>query len=375
MTRYLYIHIPFCLRKCLYCDFYSVPFQAGAVGEYISSLHQELRLNKESARDLRTLYMGGGTPTLLSVEEIAGVMDEARKVFSLDHDAEITIEANPGTLTEAKLKGLRMAGINRISIGVQSLVDPELAVLGRIHKAEHASAAVGDARRAGFGNISVDLIYGVPGQTMKTWEYSLLKAIEGGPEHLSAYELTPERNTPLYGLLERGDIAMPDEELITDMYYLAVDILEERGYEQYEISNYAKPGFACIHNLNYWNRGEYLGIGAGAHSFIRGRRMGNAGDISRYCEALGRNLSPVVEDVEISGDAILEEIIFLGLRKTGGVEISRLPDGERLMKNKAVEELVSHGLVETSGTFLRLTRKGLVLSNEIFLRLFQVYGC
>ncbi|MBI3592984.1 MAG: radical SAM family heme chaperone HemW [Nitrospirae bacterium] len=371
MVNYLYIHIPFCIKKCIYCDFYSIPFKSQVAEDYVNALCKEIELRKHAARDIGTVFIGGGTPTVISGNEISKILNKVKETFSVRHDAEVTIEANPGTITEGKLAGLREAGVNRISIGIQSLDDHELTVLGRSHTSDDVLYAVTAARKAGFNNISVDLIYGIPGQNMETWVNTLLKAIELLPEHVSTYELTPEKNTPLSDDIKKGRLALPDEEIITEMYYKGIDILQAHGYAHYEISNFARPGYQCIHNLNYWNRGEYLGIGAGAHSFLNGRRTANVRDVFRYVESVNSGMIAVAEDIEITAKEALKELIFLGLRKTEGIDMSRMPDIAKMLKSKAVDELIRHGLLETRDNCLCLTRKGLVLSNEIILRIFE----
>ncbi len=284
MVHYLYIHIPFCIAKCDYCDFYSIPVgRSGADGSwnYVQSLLKEMDLRRDIAGDLRTVYIGGGTPTLLSAEQVAAILSGVREIYSIVSGAEITIEANPGTVSERQFAALRETGINRVSIGLQSLSGPELCTLGRSHTVEDSFAAVSAARKAGFDNISLDLIYGIPGQYMDIWQDTMSMALELFPEHVSAYELTPEENTLLHAKLARGVYALPDESLVIEMYYAALEKMKAHGYLHYEISNFAKPGYESVHNLNYWDRGEYLGVGAGAHSFFKGNRTGNMPALAR----------------------------------------------------------------------------------------------
>jgi oxygen-independent coproporphyrinogen-3 oxidase len=379
-VNYLYIHIPFCIKKCIYCDFYSIPFKSQIAGDYIKALCREIELRKDVGGDLTTIYIGGGTPTILSEKEITGLLQAMRDNYAIDPDAEITIEANPRTISEDKAKKLLDSGINRISIGIQSLIDKELIILGRSHNAEDAIKAVKDVRSAGFKNISIDLIYGIPFLSsqesgvrsqelqIKNWEYSLQKALELSPEHISTYELTPEKNTPLYEDIKMGRIIMPDEGVISEMYYTGIDILKEHGYVHYEISNLAKPGYECRHNLNYWNRGKYLGIGTGAHSFFNRKRIANVRDIKHYIEGINDDKIPVAEEHYITNDEASREFIFLGMRKTDGIDMKLLPDKKRVLMKKAVEDLAFHGLVEVKDNYLRLTRKGLLLSNEVIVQ-------
>jgi oxygen-independent coproporphyrinogen-3 oxidase len=332
-----------------------------------------MEMRRDAAKDLSTIYMGGGTPGILSADGIAKVLDTAKDVFSIRPAAEITVETNPGTVSVHKMEMLRGGGVNRISLGVQSLHDHELSALGRCHTSNDALIAVHDAREAGFDNISTDLMYGIPGQTAQSWDNTLFRALEMDPEHISAYELTPEKSTPLYKGIEQGSITLPDEEVVTGMYYRCIDILKEHGYVHYEISNFAKPGYECIHNLNYWNRGEYLGVGTGAHSFLNARRSGNIMDVTKYIESIVKEEIPVSENLDVNGVEAIKEFIFLGMRKIEGLDIRRVPEGEKILKSKAVEELSFHGLAEIDGNFLRLTEKGLVLSNEVFIKIFQMF--
>jgi|SRR5208283_679157 len=372
MVNYLYIHIPFCIAKCYYCDFYSIPVArsgAGEIKKYAEALLDEMSLRRDIAGDLLTVYMGGGTPTLFSAAEVAAILSGAREIFSIVPGAEISIEANPGTITDRQLAALREAGINRISIGIQSLSGSELCTLGRSHNVEDALSAVKSARQAGFDNISLDLIYGIPGQNMDVWLDTMSRALELSPEHISAYELTPEENTILHTRLTDGYYELPDEELVIEMYYAAVSTMKSDGYLHYEISNFAKPGYECIHNLNYWNRGEYVGIGAGAHSFFNSRRTGNKRDVSYYLEAVKSASLPLDEEINVTEQDVFIEMIFLGLRKTEGINLGLMAESGRLINNRAADELMRRGLIEIEDNHLRLTSKGLVLSSEVMVQL------
>ena len=372
MVHYLYIHIPFCIAKCDYCDFYSIPVgRSGAdwSWKYVYALLKEMDLRRNIAGNLRTVYIGGGTPTLLSSEQIAAILSGVKEIFSIVSGAEITIEANPGTVSERQFDALREAGTNRVSIGVQSLSGRELCTLGRSHTAEDSFAAVSAARKAGFDNISLDLIYGIPGQHMDIWENTMRRALELFPEHVSAYELTPEESTPLHANLTRGVYALPDESLVIEMYYAALEKMKAHGYLHYEISNFAKPGHESVHNLNYWDRGEYLGVGAGAHSYFKGKRTSNIPDLYRYMESINNSVMPVDEDTTVTEQDQFNEMIFLGLRKTEGLDMRLMPDKERLLKNEAVVALQRHGLIEIEDCYLRLTVKGLVMSTEVMVQI------
>ena len=325
MPESLYIHIPFCIKKCLYCDFLSVTYNEALARAYTDALCKELVLKKDVAGELKTIYIGGGTPTILPDECFRQLFTCLQNNYSLSPSPKITVEANPGTVDESKIKMLLSLGVNRISIGVQSFNDDELKTLGRIHTSNEALKAIEAIKNSGINNFSIDLIYGIPGQTMKTWEETLSKtaAFTISPAHISSYELTPEKDTPLYGLIESGKIKIPDEELVLEMYGSAIDYLRNKGYEHYEISNFALPRFRCLHNLNYWDRGEYIGAGAGAHSFIRSFRSKNTDDIRRYIKDLNKGIIPEAESTEIKRDDAIKEFIFLGLRKTEGISLAK----------------------------------------------------
>ncbi len=372
MVHYLYIHIPFCIAKCDYCDFYSIPIGRSGADEswkYVYALLKEMELRRDIAGDLKTVYLGGGTPTLFSSEQVAAILSGVREIFSIASGAEITIEANPGTVSERQLAALRETGINRISIGMQSLSDRELCTLGRSHTEEDSFAAVSAARKAGFDNISLDLIYGIPGQHMDIWENTMSRALEFFPEHVSAYELTPEESTLLHANLARGVYALPDESLVIEMYYAALEKMKAHRYLHYEISNFAKAGYESVHNINYWDRGEYLGVGAGAHSFFKGKRSGNIRDLDSYMESINSSVMPVNEEIAVTEQDEFNEMIFLGLRKTEGIDMRLIPDKEKLLKNKAVDALKRHGLIKIEDCYLRLTLEGLVMSTEVMVQI------
>jgi oxygen-independent coproporphyrinogen III oxidase len=380
MADYLYIHIPFCVKKCIYCDFFSEPYDDSAIQAYTDALCKELSLKKNLAGLLKTAYFGGGTPTLLPADCIRQLFTCLKDNYRFSPDIEITVEANPGTIGAPKIEALLSLGANRLSVGVQSFNDNELATLGRIHSSDEALRSIQSIRKAGLKNFSVDLMYGIPGQTMESWMSSLTKAVKLSPTHISAYELTPEENTALYPLIKSRKIAMPDEDLVLEMYDYTIDYLADRGYTQYEISNFARPGFLCVHNLNYWDRGEYIGAGAGAHSFIAAVRAINTTDINEYSAKLDNGQVPEIQSTKLLPEEAVKEYIFLGLRKTEGINLAKIPrmggiplsTKERL--SDAGKELAAEGYLDYSGDLLRLTRKGIVISNTIIVRLFQKLG-
>lgn len=378
MPGHLYIHIPFCIRKCIYCDFFSAGYDKSLAEDYVEALCREIHMRKPlKAAGLKTVYIGGGTPTLLSGECLGKILVSVDECFGLGPETEITIEANPGTIDKEKTAALRSLGVNRISIGAQSFIDKELALLGRIHSSDETVRAVEAAVESGFSNLSVDLIYGIPGQGISDWRYNISRAAGLGLKHISAYELTPEKDTPFSVLLRQKKLVLPIEEDIVAMYYFALDGLNSSGYRHYEISNFAKPGFECRHNLNYWDRGEYLGVGAGAHSFSANRRFENISDIKKYTECIGRGRLSFEKTIKLKFEEALRETIFLGLRKTSGIPLSKFMEFQALMRtgiHEASAELADEGMLEVSGDCLMLTRKGFIVSNSVIVRLFEKLG-
>lgn len=353
----------------MYCDFLSIPFDESLALRYIDAVGTELGLRHELAGEFKTIYIGGGTPTTLPPDEVIRLFTKLREVFAFSSDAEITIEANPGTIDRDKISALSGCGVNRFSIGVQSFNDTELKLLDRIHSASDGIRAVEMLRESGAQNLSIDLIYAIPGQTYAEWQHNVSTAIALSPEHISSYELTPETGTPLFESIQGGLMKKPDEEAVIRMYYHTIDALQDAGYNHYEISNFAKPGFACRHNLNYWERGQYIGIGAGAHSFIGDRRIRNTENIDTYITTLGTGSLPIDEEIEISCEDAIKESILLGLRKTGGLNIKEFKEDIGLDIERAALELIANGTIESFEGFLRLTRKGIVVSNVVITEL------
>jgi len=378
MAESIYIHIPFCIKKCIYCDFFSVPYDESTAYAYTGALCKELFLKKHFGGKLRSVYIGGGTPSLLPEECFRQIFSCLKDNYNLSPCTELTVEANPGTLSESKIYLLLCLGMNRLSIGVQSFNNEELKVLGRIHTSEEALRSITLIRKTGLRNFSIDLIYGIPIQSFNSWCESLSKAAECSPAHISTYELTPEKGTILFDLINNpplypvSNLKMPPEDSILDMYNYAIDSMANNGYEQYEISNFAKPGFQCIHNLNYWDRGEYIGAGAGSHSFINGVRSRNVEDIHTYINQLSRDVIPEEDTIYLTLQDSLREWIFLGLRKTQGISIKRAQN-EGLDFLPACREMIDSGHIEVRDDTCRLTRKGVVISNTIIAKLFETF--
>jgi oxygen-independent coproporphyrinogen-3 oxidase len=380
----LYVHIPFCLKRCVYCDFVSGIYNPGKSREYIDVLKKEISRIPAGA-GLSTLYIGGGTPTALSTPVLEDLLRHIFSHFTFNESYEATIEANPGTLDREKLFAIRSAGINRISIGIQSFHDDELMFLGRIHSSQEAGQAVQFAKDAGFENIGIDLIYGIPGQSVMNWMETLRKAAAMKPKHISTYELTVEEGTLLYQFLNHPPGMPPEhfpersrrlpEGTIIEMYNRTIDYLKSEGFVHYEISNFAVPGYFCRHNLHYWDRGEYYGVGLGAHYFINEERFCNTDNLDDYLKAVTEDRSAVKEKESITEDKALSEAVFLGLRKIEGINLAllskRYKKDIRQIYQHEITRLREAGLLEftnSSGSngYLRLTRKGLLLSNEVF---------
>jgi len=363
----VYVHFAFCARKCDYCDFNSVVGTETQRREYLEALVSEIR--RAPSGEAGTVYFGGGTPTMYSPDELARVLAEVRGRFAPTEEAEVTFEANPGTVSEPGLRRLREAGFNRISLGVQSLRDDELQLLGRIHTAQEARVAVAQAREAGFANVSVDLIRGLPRQRLEDWQETVEGAIALEPDHISAYGLVVEPGTRLMERVEAGELpkpTAPDDPAWVDW---TVGRLAQSGYNRYEISNYARPGFECRHNLNYWRNGEYAGIGAGAWSYLDGERRRNVVDPQEYARVALAEEGLVVEAERLSAEEALGETIMLGLRLTEGISRAELAGrfGESALDrhSQTISRMVEAELMVDDGRRLRLTSKGLLVQNAI----------
>lgn len=381
----LYIHIPFCKARCAYCDFYSVPVKA----EWLSQFEKALLWEAESIPDpagwgtFTSIYLGGGTPSLLEPSFFDRLLDLLGKHFSLSSDCEVTIEANPGTIDRHKLSGYRRAGINRLSLGVQSMDECELALLGRIHRRRDVMEAAEAALAAGFCNLNLDLIYGIPGQTLDIWQRSLNEALSLSPQHISCYLLQMEDEVPLARRIHRGELEEAGEDTAADMYCCTIETLSGAGYEQYEISNFARPGMACRHNLNYWQTGDYLGLGPGAVSFklypdsthpSGARRWMNTPDLEGYLNNMLDKGSPPRRELEtLNRRDLAAEAIMMGLRRTRGIAVdeflARFGVNPWQEWSTALEWGLANDLLQYDPPYLHLTCKGYFLSNQIFLRL------
>lgn len=388
----IYVHIPFCAKKCAYCDFLSFPGNMRMRREYTDKLLEEIRIQSSFVREYQvdTIFLGGGTPSVLDVTDITAIMGTLKEHYDIAPDAEITIEVNPGTVKMEGLVAYREAGINRVSMGLQSADDTELRYLGRIHTYDEFLKSFQRVRMAGFTNVNVDLISAIPGQTPESWRNTLKKTAMLKPEHISAYSLIVEEGTPFYdrygGHVEMESYEMsqeerrrlmalpdlPDEDTEREMYYMTRNCLAEQGYERYEISNYARPGFECRHNVGYWTGTGYLGLGLGASSYLEGCRFHNTSDFQSYvsahlddeaefCQALRQDME------QLSVKSKMEEFMFLGLRLTRGVSaegfITRFGQSIRNVYGGVIDKLEREGLLEHKNGYYRLTERGLDLSN------------
>lgn len=371
-----YVHVPFCLSKCYYCDFFSGPQYQRFAEPYITALEQEILQWGERLQHptLDTLFFGGGTPTFLDSKDLARLLNALRKSFDIAKDAEISIEANPGTITPEKLVALQGEGFNRISIGVQSFNHNDLKTLGRIHSPQDVFVAVSSARQAGWRNINLDLIFGIPGQTIESWKETLKQVAELQPEHISAYSLILEEDTTFWRLAAIGKLNLLPEDLVAEMYEYLVMAMRDAGYLHYEISNFTKPGMECRHNLRYWNYEEYIGLGAGAVSFIDGIRFRKPESLARYIDDVKSGIISISEVEKLSLKTKVSERLMLGLRLIEGISLNDLSCVERDIYDKNIalkfKKYEEADLLAVKPGTLRLTSKGLLLANEVMQSLF-----
>ncbi len=367
----VYVHFPFCHFLCTYCDFDTFAGKEALIEGYVDALLQQIRRSPRARAT--SLYVGGGTPSLMSVEQAAALVSACRETFDLLAEAEATLEANPSDLSVGLLEGYRRAGFNRLSLGVQSDDARLLRLLGRRHTPEDARDAVEAGRAAGFSNLSVDLMYGVPLQTLDSWCATLDTILEQGVEHVSCYMLSVETGTPLERGVMRGTLRLPEDDEAVAMYETARDRLAARGFERYEISNWARPGRQSAHNLTYWRNEAYLGIGAGAASFWQGRRYKILGEIEGYIEGICRGRVPLEEEENVDPRRSMSDSLILGLRLEEGVAREPFAQRHGVHPEDAFEEplrwAMDLGLLRLDEDALKLTEKGLLVSNELLARL------
>lgn len=372
----LYLHIPFCVKKCAYCDFLSFPQGPDVQRRYADRLIDEIKTASAGFRDttVTSVFVGGGTPSILDSEDMVRIFDALRQNFKIAEDAEISMEANPGTVTEKKLRDYRKAGINRLSFGLQSAENEELKALGRIHTYEEFLESYHMARACGFANINVDLMSALPGQTVESWMETLRKVAELKPEHISAYSLIIEEGTPFFEKYgdDRGDGLLPDEDAERDMYHQTKTFLKELGYERYEISNYAKSGYECRHNIGYWTGVPYLGLGLGASSYINGCRFCNTSDLTEYleCSSVQR-----CDEIALTDRDMQEEYFFVGLRLTKGVSLKGFEERFGMKADDVypglLGRIVDDGCAEIVDGYFRLTEYGMDVSNYVMAQFLQ----
>ncbi len=367
----IYIHFPFCRSKCPYCDFYSVTDGSFWAAKFHEALLKEIELSAISRGKAKvdTIFIGGGTPSLAEPAALAAVIDAIRKNFDLESDAEITVECNPESSDLPKLRAYRDCGVNRLSIGVQSFCDAELRRLGRIHDAGRAMAAIDQTKRAGFADLSLDLIYGIPDQTFSSWKKTLETALAFEPSHLSAYCLTLEGGTPMQTRVESGLIEIPDESLQAGFYSILLDMVETSPLRRYEISNFARPGRESRHNLKYWRGLPYLGFGPSAHSYVESKRWSNTADIAGYCADIESGKLPIEHVEEIDQTLRAKEGVMLGLRLAEGVSYAEI---EQVIDVVEVRDMADRGLIQlTDDGRLKLSREGLFVCDEIIVRILE----
>ena len=367
-----YIHIPFCEHICYYCDFNKVFIEGQPVDDYVAMLLKEMRMvmAEHPEEKIETVYVGGGTPTTLTTQQLAVLCQGIRDILHFDH-GEFTFEANPNDLlTTDKLQVLHDFGVNRLSIGVQSFNDDVLKRIGRIHRAKDVYTAIGNARKVGFDNLSIDLIFRLPDQSRDDFLNSLQKALALDLPHYSTYSLILERKTIFYNLMRQGKLRLPTQDVEADMYQDAIDLMEAHGRHQYEISNFTKTGYQCRHNLLYWQNDKYFGFGAGAFGYLGRDRYHNYGPIKQYLAPLHADHLPVLAHHLVPVSEQIEEEMFLGLRTMAGVNEDRFYRRYHMtvdaVYGETVPELESQGLIERQNGYIRLTNRGKFLGNEVF---------
>ncbi len=377
-TYGIYIHVPFCVQKCSYCSFYSVSGHSKWFDRYVSAVHalieQEAQSRWSQERQVETIFFGGGTPTVLASEQLVFLLLQCGRRFDCQPgEIETSIEVNPATIDYDGLVLLRRGGFNRISIGVQSLDDRELERIGRLHTAADAIGTVALAGKAGFDNLSLDLMYGLPGQDVSSWQQTLEQALALKPDHMSMYELTIEQGTPFSVLAGQGGLDLPDEDEVLAMMDHTCRTMEQSGLQRYEISNYARPGYECRHNVNYWNNGSYLGFGPAAVSCKSGRRMTMLADVEQFCKSALAGQPVVIDEEELTPEERFRETVIMGLRMTRGVTLNALEKrfGINLIAyyGETLDRLMKQGMVEVQQGRLRLTDQGLLLANTVMAEL------
>lgn len=370
----IYVHIPFCKRKCNYCDFYSVKWDEETENKYIKSIINEINSYKGLNYSADTIFFGGGTPTIISPDNLMLIINEIKNTFEVDENSEISMEANPNTLTAENLTKYKEIGINRLSIGVQSLNDDVLRKIGRLHNSKEALNAIDSAIFSGFENINADVMFNIPGQTVEDIEQTIREIISHNVKHISFYSLKLEEGTPMYIMEENNKIVMPDEDDEREMYYAGRNIMKNNELLQYEISNFANEGYKCRHNLKYWNQEEYIGFGPSAHSFLNRKRFSNISDLKMYCYgALNNNFNRQIHEL-LDDEGLIFEYIMLRLRLNEGLSIKIFKDKFNIdfiiRYKEQLDYLTENKLIEcinqNDNTIIKLTEKGMDISNFVF---------
>lgn len=366
----LYIHIPFCVQKCRYCDFNSYKVTKDKKERFLNDLKKEMSLYKNKDKKINTIFFGGGTPSILTNQEIKMIMDDIKLNFCIAEDAEISMECNPGTLNKEKLEFMKQLGINRLSIGLQAIQENLLDYIGRIHNYEQFEKNYKEARNVGFKNINIDLMYNLPNQTFENWKETLNKIVNLNPEHISAYSLILEEGTKLYDMYTNNEFELSDEEEDIKMYEYAINYLKSNGYNQYEISNYAKDGYECKHNILYWKCKNYIGLGPGAAGYTNNIRYNNLNSLDDYHDKLSRNEKPIQYFEALTTKDKIEEKIIMGLRMNEGIIFKEFDEFGIDFEQKYKNELNKHenlGLIIKTNKGFKFTQKGREISNNIFL--------
>ena len=371
----IYLHIPFCKTKCIYCDFYSVTKRDDSIDKFVNCMVKEIKLNKNRLEStiFDTIFFGGGTPSVLTENQLENILNTLYENFSIDKKVEITLECNPGEITFEKLAHFRKIGINRLSIGFQSFSEKNLKFLGRLHSSKQSISTFNHARKAGFDNINIDLIYDIPKQKIKDWKDDLFLGTSLEPEHISAYSLTVEKNTVLHSMVKNKTAIMPSEEIDKKMFLSTISYLEQKNYIHYEISNFSKKNKECAHNLHYWKLEPYLAFGPGAHGFDGKKRWWNKKSIDFYINQIDQNILPIEFEETLSKKDSFNETIMNGLRLIEGAEIQKLDS----LINQNIENYIDSftekwPYINNNGKNLSLNKKGLLFADEIIADLFLI---
>ena len=371
----IYLHIPFCKTKCIYCDFYSVTKRDDSIEKFVSCLIKEIKLNKDKLSNFKfdTIFFGGGTPSVLTEKQLEKILNALNNFYDLDKNIEITLECNPGEITYEKLKHFRKIGVNRLSIGFQSFNEKILKFLGRLHNSEQSISTFNHARKAGFDNINIDLIYDIPKQRVKDWKNDLFLGTSLEPEHISAYSLTVEKNTALHSMVKNKTVLMPSEEIDKKMFLETIDYLENKKFIHYEISNFSKKNKKCDHNLHYWRLDPYLAFGPGAHGFDGMKRWWNKKSIDYYLNKLENNTLPIESEEILSKKDCFNETIMNGLRLIEGAKIEKLDSYLDIDIVKHLKPYIKKWpYIHNNGKKLTLKKEGLLFTDEIIADLFLI---